>query len=108
MYCCFRAFEIILIVRAVVALAVLPVATPRADLIKSWVCSDASFENFIAISFPATPPSYPIPPPIAPAKVPRSIAFPISLPDSSYPVRALLVTDESPPAAAPPTAEAPI
>ena len=62
----------------------------------------------MAISFPAIPPSYPIPPPIAPAKVPRSIALPISLPDSFYPVKALLVTDETPPAAAPPTADAPI
>ena len=97
-----------MIVRAVVALAVLPVATPRADLINNWVWSDASFENFMAISFPAIPPSYPIPPPIAPAKVPRSIALPISLPDSFYPVKALLVTDETPPAAAPPTADAPI
>jgi hypothetical protein len=108
MYCCLRELEIILIVRAVEALAVLPVATPRADLIKTWVCSDASCENFIAISFPAIPPSYPSPPPIVPAKIPRSIDLPISLPDSFYPVKALLVTYETPPAAAPPTADAPI
>jgi hypothetical protein len=57
MYCYFNALEIILIVRAVVALAVLPEATPSADLINSWVYSEASFENFIAISFPAIPPS---------------------------------------------------
>ena len=49
-----------------------------------------------------------MPPPINPAKVPIAIALPTFSPVIFSPVNALLVTYETPPAAAPPTADAPI
>jgi hypothetical protein len=49
-----------------------------------------------------------MPPPINPAKVPIAIALPTFSPVIFSPVNALLVTYERPPAAAPPTADAPI